>query len=227
MNKRHQELAVWIALFLLVLLISMVAANMLVGSSASYTTDRISELQPVHCAILLGTSKWLGGGRRNLYYQYRILAAAELYNSGKCRKIIVSGDNGTIYYNEPMTMKRDLVKLGVRWNDVICDYAGFRTLDSIIRFKEIFGQREGIVVSQKFHNTRAVYIGRAYGIDLHGYNARDVNLRGGLKTRTRELFSKLKCVLDVHLLATQPKFLGEKISIDEEEDTNGFLPEQK
>ncbi len=211
-NRLYKRLAVW-AVALVLLLISMITANIVIGSYACYTTDRISELQPVHCAILLGTAKWLKGGRRNLYYQYRIMAAAKLYYSGKCRKIIVSGDNATMQYNEPMTMKRDLVKIGVKDEDVICDYAGFRTLDSIIRFKEIFGQKKGIVVSQKFHNTRAVYIGRFYGIDLQGFNARDVQVYYGLKTKFREFFSKAMCVLDVHFFYTQPKFLGEKVSV--------------
>ncbi len=215
MKKLHKRLAVWAAALVLLLLISMTAANLLIGSYARYTTDCISELQPVHCAILLGTSKWLKGGRKNLYYQHRIVAATELYRRGKCKKIIVSGDNSTIYYNEPMTMKRDLVKMGIKDEDIICDYAGFRTLDSIIRFKEIFGQQKGIVISQEFHNTRAVYIGRSYGIDLHGFNARDVQVYYGVKTKFREFFSKMMCVLDVHFFYTQPKFLGEKVSVDE------------
>ncbi len=214
-NRLYKRLAVWATVLVLLLLISMIAANLVIGSYARHTTNRISELQPVHCAILLGTSKWLRGGIRNLYYQNRIIAAAELYRSGKCKKIIVSGDNATIYYNEPMTMKRDLVTMGVKGDDVICDYAGFRTLDSIIRFKEIFSQRKGIVISQKFQNTRAVYIGRSYGIDLHGFNARDVQVYYGFKTKFREFFSKAMCVLDVHFFYTQPKFLGEKVSVGE------------
>ncbi len=201
------------ALLAVLACIFMAAANILISSYEKYTFNSVSELKPVHCAILLGTSKWLKGGKRNLYYQYRIVAAAELYNSGKCKKIIVSGDNGTMQYNEPMTMKRDLVKMGVKWDDVICDYAGFRTLDSIIRFKEIFGQKDGIVISQKFHNTRAVYIGRSYGIELSGLNARDVDVYYGFKTRIREIFSKTMCLLDVHLFYTQPRFLGEQIII--------------
>lgn len=213
MKRLYKQLAVWTAVLTLVLLISITAANILISSYDKYTFNNVSELKPVHCAILLGTSKWLRGGRKNLYYHYRILAAAELYNSGKCKKIIVSGDNGTMQYNEPMTMKRDLVKMGVKWDDVICDYAGFRTLDSIIRFKEIFGQKEGIVVSQKFHNTRAVYIGRAYGIKLSGLNAQDVTVYYGFKTKIREIFSKMMCVLDVEIFHTNPRFLGERIMI--------------
>lgn len=213
MKRLYKRLAVWTAVLALMMLISITAANILISSYDKYTFNSVSELKPVHCAILLGTSKWLRGGRRNLYYHYRILAAAELYNSGKCKKIIVSGDNGTMQYNEPMTMKRDLVKMGVKWDDVICDYAGFRTLDSIIRFKEIFGQKEGIVVSQKFHNTRAVYIGRAYGIELSGLNAQDVTVYYGFKTRIREIFSKMMCMLDVEIFHTNPRFLGERIMI--------------
>jgi len=216
MKTLCQRLMGWAALLALALFSSLIAANLLIGSYARYTTNRLSELKPVRCALLLGTSKWLRGSRLNLYYQHRIVAAAELYHSGKCTKIIVSGDNGTRQYNEPMTMKRDLVKMGVRWNDVICDYAGFRTLDSVIRFKEVFGQQEGIVVSQQFHTTRAVYIGRAYHIELTGFNAHDVDTYNGFKTRLREVFSKLMCVIDVQLLSTQPKFLGERVSVGEE-----------
>jgi SanA protein len=155
----------------------------------------------------------LRGGSRNLYYKYRIEAAVNLYISGKCRKIIVSGDNGTKYYNEPKAMKEDLIRAGVRKGDIICDYAGFRTLDSIIRFKKIFGRQRGIVVSQKFHNERAIYIGRAYGIELYGYNALDVGIGSGLKTRLREVLSRVMCVLDVELLHTRPRFLGKQIKV--------------
>ncbi len=197
-----------------VAVIGMSAANLMIYYGyEKYTFDSISELHPTYCAILLGTSKWLKGGKRNLYYQYRIIAAVELYKSGLCKKIVVSGDNSTVHYNEPITMQRDLIKMGVKKSDVICDYAGFRTLDSILRFREIFGQKQGIVVSQKFHNTRAVYIGRAHGIELYGYNAQDVSLHYGFKTRLREFFSKFVCVLDVEILHTSPKFLGEKITI--------------
>jgi SanA protein len=193
--------------------ICIAAANLMISSYAQYTFDNISEIPSAYCAILLGTSKWLKGGRRNLYYQYRIISAAELYRSGKCKKIIVSGDNGTMQYNEPLTMKRDLIKMGIAKEDVICDYAGFRTLDSITRFQKIFGQKKGIVVSQKFHNIRAVYVGRSQGIELYGYNARDVGMYYGFETRLREVLSKVMCVLDVELLHTEPKYLGEKISI--------------
>ncbi|MCI5212327.1 MAG: hypothetical protein D3910_26890, partial [Candidatus Electrothrix sp. ATG2] len=148
-----------------------------------------------------------------LYYTYRIEAAARLYAKGGCKKIIVSGDNETRQYNEPRNMKNDLIKAGVPKADIICDYAGFRTLDSIIRFKKVFGRQRGVVISQQFHNERAIYIGRAYGIELYGYNAQDVGGHSGLKTRLREVFSRVMCVLDVELLHTGPRFLGKKINV--------------
>jgi SanA protein len=110
-------------------------------------------------------------------------------------------------------MKNDMIKLGIKQNDIICDYAGLRTLDSIIRFKEIFNQNQGIVISQKFHNTRAIYIGRSRGIELYGYNADDVDRHNGFKTRARELISKLFCVLDIEIFKTNPKHLGAQIPI--------------
>ncbi|WYD81245.1 MAG: ElyC/SanA/YdcF family protein [Candidatus Electrothrix gigas] len=185
----------------------------MIRSYGRYSFDRLDTIPPVYCAVLLGTSKYLHGGKKNLYYRYRIEAAIRLYVNGRCRKIIVSGDNGTKYYNEPRAMKEDLIRAGVREKDIISDYAGFRTLDSIIRFKKVFGQQQGIVISQKFHNERAIYIGRSYGIELYGYNALDVDFYSGFKTRLREVFSRIVCVLDVELLHTSPKFLGKKIKV--------------
>ncbi|MCI5218412.1 MAG: hypothetical protein D3914_04285 [Candidatus Electrothrix sp. LOE2] len=200
-------------IILLPAVIAVVVPYLLISGYGRYCFDRLDETPPVYCAILLGTSKYLRGGRENLYYTYRIEAAKRLYNSGRCRKIIVSGDNGTRQYNEPKNMRQDLIRAGVRQEDIISDYAGFRTLDSIIRFKKVFGRQRGVVISQKFHNERAVYIGRAYGIELYGYNAADVGLRSGLKIRMREVLSRVMCVLDVELLHTGPKFLGKQINV--------------
>ncbi|MCI5132483.1 MAG: hypothetical protein D3904_13460 [Candidatus Electrothrix sp. EH2] len=213
MNEKKSTIRKLCFAFLFLTVLAIVLPNLLISSYGRYSFDRLDQTPPVYCAILLGTSKYLRGGRRNLYYTYRIKAAERLYDSGRCQKIIVSGDNGTRQYNEPITMKKDLVKAGVRKEDIICDYAGFRTLDSIIRFKKVFGRQRGLVVSQKFHNERAIYIGRAYGIELYGYNAPDIGVRSGFKVRMREVLSRVVCVLDVELLHTGPRFLGEKIKV--------------
>ncbi|MCI5147893.1 MAG: hypothetical protein D3916_00520 [Candidatus Electrothrix sp. MAN1_4] len=201
-------------IIILLLLVAVISTPTLVISSyGQYSYDRLGQVPKVYCTILLGTSKYLPGGRMNLYFKYRIEAAKRLYDSGRCEKIIVSGDNETMQYNEPQRMRKDLMKAGVPSEDIICDYAGFRTLDSIIRFKKVFGRQRGVVISQKFHNERAIYIARAYGIELYGYNAQDVGLRSGLRTRLREILSRVMCVLDVELLHTGPRLLGEKVKV--------------
>jgi SanA protein len=188
-------------------------ANILVSDYGKYCTDDIDRIESCYAGLLLGTSKKLSDGRDNLFYKYRIDAAERLYKTGKLKKIVVSGDNSRDSYNEPQDMKNDLVNRGISESDIVCDYAGFRTLDSIIRFNQIFCQTSGIVISQEFHTIRAVYIARRKGISLVGYNAKDVDAYNGFKTKARELLSKAFCVLDVEIFGTNPKYLGEKISI--------------
>lgn len=195
------------------LLLVVLGCNILVGRYGRYSYDNIDALPASYCALLLGTSKFLGNGLENQYYRYRIQAAARLYHAGKCKKILVSGDNRTHAYNEPVLMRDDLIRLGVPAADIVCDFAGLRTLDSVLRFKQVFGQGAGIVVSQRFHNSRAIYVARHHGIALVGYNAQDVGRYSGLKVRLRELASKFFCVLDVHVFKTRPRHLGRAVVI--------------
>lgn len=168
------------------------------------------DLKDHKVAVLLGTSRYLRGGGQNLYFSYRMAAAAELYHAGKVRYILVSGDNRKKDYNEPRAMYKALQELGVPAENIILDYAGFRTLDSMVRAHEVFGQDQFVVISQKFHNERAVYIARHEGIDAVGYNARDVKSYAGFRTRIREYFARMKMTLDLYVFGTNPKFLGEK-----------------
>ena len=162
--------------------------------------------------LLLGTSKYLVDGRPNLYYLFRIQAAVELYKHGKIKYIIVSGDNGTTDYNEPEDMRNDLIAQGVDASHIYLDHAGFRTFDSIVRLKRIFGQESVTIISQPFHNERAIYIASKEGIAAIGFNARDINSGAGLKVQVREKFARVKVFLD-YLFGKEPKFLGEKILI--------------
>ncbi len=163
--------------------------------------------------LVLGTSKKLSNGMPNQYFYNRIKAAVELYESGKIDRIIISGDNSTKYYNEPQDMKEALMEHGIPENRIYQDYAGFRTLDSVIRCKEIFGQNQITIISQKFHNARAVFIARHHQIEAIGYNAKDVNKAAGFKTNVREILARVKLFIDLYVLDQQPKFLGEKIEI--------------
>lgn len=163
-------------------------------------------------ALLLGTGKFLADGRENPYYTYRIEAAIELFRAGKAEYLIISGDNSRRDYNEPEQMKQDLIALGIDSTCIYLDYAGFRTFDSMVRLREIFGQRTVTVISQPFHNQRALYIAQREGIAAIGFNARDVSKKAGFKVQLREKFARVKLFMD-YLFGNEPKFLGEKVSL--------------
>lgn len=166
-----------------------------------------------HAALVLGTSSRRANGMPNRFFGPRMTAAADLFKNGKVKALIVSGDNSRADYDEPTEMKEALVRLGVPPDRIVCDYAGFRTLDSVVRAKEVFGQTRIIIVSQRFHNERAIYLARASGIEAFGLNARDVPVAASPKTYVREKFACVKAVLDVNVLRTRPRFLGEPVSV--------------
>lgn len=183
------------------------------GHSSQYLQDGVDRLPECKAGLVLGCAKFAPSGRINLYFKYRIQKAAELYRSGKVKVLIVSGDNHSKEYDEPTDMKEALAELGVPPSDIVCDFAGLSTLDSVVRAKEVFGQRRLIVVSQGFHNQRAIFIGRSKGMEIFGLNARDLNRRYSVVTGIREEFARVKALLDVWVLGRQPKFLGEKIEL--------------
>jgi SanA protein len=162
--------------------------------------------------LLLGTSKYTLGNRENPFYKYRIEAAAQLIKKGRITYIIVSGDNSRKEYDEPTQMRNDLIAAGVDSTHIYLDYAGFRTFDSMVRAKEIFGQDSLTIISQPFHNERALYIASREGISAIGFNARDVRERVGLTTNVREYFARVKVFVD-YSIGKKPKFLGEKIKV--------------
>jgi SanA protein len=125
----------------------------------------------------------------------------------------VSADNGSNKYNEPKDVRDEFLRMGTPDSAIFLDYAGFRTFDSMLRAQKIFGQSTFIVVSQQFHNKRAVYIARDFGIEAFGYNSEDLNAYMGIKTRLREFFVRAKVFVDF-LFDRKPKFLGEKIRIN-------------
>ena len=175
-------------------------------------TSDIGNLPNEKVGLLLGTSRILANGKPNPYFVNRIKAAAELYHAGRIQNIIASGDNSRKNYNEPEDMKNALIKLGVPADKIYEDFAGFRTLDSVIRAKEIFGQESFIVISQRFHNERAIYLAHQNGITAYGYNAKDLDKDAGFKTNVREKSARVKVFWDF-FFGVEPKFGGEKILI--------------
>ena len=176
------------------------------------TFNNVDSIPKNKVGLVLGTIKELSNGHINLYYLYRINATVELYNAGKIDFVLISGDNSRKDYDEPSDFKNDLIQKGIPEEQIFLDYAGFRTLDSVIRAKEIFGQDSITIISQKFHNERAVYLAQCHGIEAVAYNAKDVTSRYGLKTRLREYLARVNASLDV-VLNTEPKFFGKKIEI--------------
>jgi SanA protein len=176
-----------------VLLVLVILANWEINANARGKLFSTSDTCPaVDVALIPGTSKYRNNGKENLFFKYRIAAAVQLYMTGKIRSIIVSGDNSSAAYNEPLLMKEDLVAKGIPAKNIYLDYAGFDTWDSMERALRIFGQHKVIVISQQFHNERAIYIGESLGMTVYGFNAKDVESYGGFKTLLREKFARLK-----------------------------------
>ena len=173
--------------------------------SKAYHSNDISDIETFEVGVVLGTSKWVRTGQKNLYFTYRIQAAAKLYKSGKIKKILVSGDNGTKYYNEPKDMRDALVAEGIPIDDIILDYAGFRTLDSVLRAQKVFGYNRFLIISQQFHNERAIFLARKNDIDAFGFNAKDVDTFRGIKTKFREYLARVKVFYDLWF-GVKPKY---------------------
>jgi len=203
---------IWLSTIAFVL--TATVAIILVDRVVSWKTeDKIysdaSLLPSYDVALVLGTSKYLGR-ILNDYYANRINAAIALYDKKRVNTFLLSGDNAHRSYNEPWTMKRDLLKAGVPEESIFLDYAGFRTLDSIVRSKEIFDADEFIIITQKFHCERALFIANYYDIHAVCLAVPGPQQYSGVSIRFREVFARVKAVLDLYLFRTQPKFLGPK-----------------
>ena len=162
--------------------------------------------------LLLGTSKTLANGYPNLYYTYRIDAAARLLKEGKIKYLVISGDNGRKEYSEPEDMRADLMAAGIDSAVIFLDYAGFRTFDSVVRLKKIFSQDSVTIISQQVPNERALYMARKEGIDAVASNAADVSAKYGFRVQLREKLARVKVFVD-YWFGTKPKFLGKKVII--------------
>ena len=203
----------FLSISLVLMFLAIYFSNFLVKRTAKTKLYNTTESIPFNkVGLLLGTGKKLSNGNLNLYYKYRIDAAVTLFKANKITYILISGDNSKTNYDEPTEMKNDLILQGVPANKIILDYAGFRTLDSVVRSQVIFGLDKITVISQEFHNERALYIAKQKGIEAVGFNAKSVSARYGFKTQLREKLARVKMILDL-VFRKKPKFLGEKIKI--------------
>ncbi|KXX70372.1 vancomycin high temperature exclusion protein [Flammeovirga sp. SJP92] len=182
--------------------------------SAPYILNKENPSITCKTGLMLGTSKFLRSGAPNPFFTNRVNAASELIRGHDVEFIIVSGDNRTTQYNEPKVMRMALEKKGVSKKKIVMDYAGLRTLDSVIRANKVFKQDKYIVISQLFHIERAIFIARHNGIEAYGYPADDVPLNRSYRVHFREIFARAKMFLDLYIFDTQPRFLGKEEVIE-------------
>jgi SanA protein len=200
--------------FLLVSIFVLLSNIWVVTSTKEKILSDVENLPDSSVALVLGTSHRLTNGYPNPYFEDRILSAAALYKSGKATHFLLSGDNRTKYYNEPEEMKKALIKEGVPSSAITLDYAGLRTLDSIVRSKEIFGQTKIIIVTQPFHCYRALFISNYYEIDAVALWPSGASPILTPQLNVREWFARAKAVLDLYILKTSPMHLGNKEPLD-------------
>jgi len=212
MNKRKFFIRTLIVIIVTTLLTTYLCNRTIVNSARGYLYSDTNTIPFNRVGLLLGTSKAGRNGHNNPYYDYRVQAAIKLIRARKIKYVVISGDNSRKEYSEPGMMRSDLINAGVDSSLIYLDYAGFRTFDSIKRLREIFGQDSVTIISQQFHNERAIYIASKEGISAIGFNATDVGSRQGMKTQVREKMARVKVFVD-YLLGTKPKYLGSKVAI--------------
>ena len=202
----------WVGIYaFLVFTILLIMGNgwVIISTQKAVFTD-YAKLPTNPVGLVLGTSNRLSDGSPNPFFDNRMQVAADLYKLGKVSHIIVSGDNRTRFYNEPLMMKRALVNLGVPDSAITLDYAGLRTLDSVIRSKEIFGQDHITIITQPFHSYRAIFISHYYHIDAVAMVVRELPQDTSVKIYIREYFARAKAILDLYILKTSPRHMGDK-----------------
>ena len=182
-------------------------------------------LPQCHTALVLGCSPTVNKKYLNRYFYARVRKAAELYHSGKVKTLLLSGDNGRKDYNEPQEMRKELINLRVPDDAIYCDYAGFRTLDSVIRAESVFGQRKFIIVSQTYHCERAIFLARHLGIECYGAAAdiKQLGLKWIIRRQVRECLARIVAVTDI-IFNTQPKFHGARIDMNVPQKKDPALP---
>ncbi len=206
----------WIFVIALVTVVVLVVIDMSISKQAeSNLYKNTTKIPAKKAALVLGTAKYMVGGGKNYFYTYRIRAAVNLFKAGKVKAIVVSGDNSTKYYNETSKMQKDLIKAGIPSRYITLDPLGVRTLDSVLRAEAIFDLKDYIIVSQKFHLERALFIAKSKGQKVIGFTAKDIpGTKAAYRMKAREYLARAKAFLDVYILHTTPKFDGKKEKVN-------------
>ena len=164
----------------------------------------------VDCILILGAGVW--GQSPSPMLEDRLQEGINLYNEGKCKKILMSGDHTKADYDEVNVMKKFAMERGVLSSDIFMEHAGVSTYDSLYRAKEIFGIKKLIIVTQEYHLYRALYIADALGLEAYGVKSNPREYAGQSMRNLREIFARDKDFF-MCLIKPNPKFLGDKIPI--------------
>lgn len=205
-------------LIVLFLIISTIIYFYISNFAKPYIYNDIYSLPTNRVGLVLGTSPFTSSGQTSRFFITRLNTAKDLIQDQKITYIIVSGDNETVHYNEPKYMRNYLLNIGVNDDLIVSDYGGRRTLDSVLRSNEVFNQSKITIISQKFHNERAIFIARKNGIQAIAYNAPYPytnyyqNIFINSKVFLRELLARDLAIYD-YLIEKKPAILGKSIQI--------------
>lgn len=202
--KRIIKIGAWTAgVFVVVCIALMLICDQIVVSNAKGKVfSDIDSIKFNKVGLLLGTTPQARIGRiTNYFFIYRIDAAEQLYKGGKIERILISGDENSLDgINEPECMKDSLVARGIPASSIILDGKGYRTICSVVNANKVFGLKSFTIISQKFHNERAIYQAKHLGLDvenLQGYNAKTPRSRRAYLTTIREYFARVKMFIDI------------------------------
>ena len=194
---------------LLLLVIGVVVINLWILQKTHARIEHevpLCAMQPV--GLVFGTAQWLREGGTNPYYQARMETSAELLRLHRVQHLLLSGDNRTRYYNEPISMWRSLRHRNVSDAHMTLDYAGFSTFDSVVRAKEVFGADRLMLISQGWHLPRALFIAEVMGIEATGCAVPDDGVEGEWRLRLREWLARAATFGDLYVWGRKPYFLG-------------------
>ena len=216
MAKKNKRIFILIAFSIAIVLLILLCCYATVSLIAcGRTYDKVEDIPTREYGLLLGTSPFTAQGARNFYFENRIKSTVELYKAGKIKHIIVSGGDYTrqLGYDEPRAMTDSLVAHGVPFNAITRDYDGYRTLRSIVKAKETYHLDSVILISQKYHNERAIVQANKYGLKAIGYNSPHSHIkRNQIKNILREFPARIKLYLDLWF-GDKPTYLFEAVEV--------------
>ncbi|HUJ72411.1 MAG TPA: ElyC/SanA/YdcF family protein [Verrucomicrobiae bacterium] len=201
-NQFSKIAAVTLLVGPLVVLAAILVCNVwVITTTKSQVFYDVNSLPFNNDGLVLATGKLIEKGRVNQHFLQRVDAAAALYHAGKVKRLILSGDKT---HDEPLELKRALLQRGVPESAMVLDNYGLRTLDSVVRARDVFKCGKLTIISERFHDFRALFLSRYYGIEAVAYAPKDLSFRWMVRSMLRESLARVKAVLDLYVLKTKP-----------------------